>query len=392
MLLYALLHLTGFPDMTIEELKRFRQLGSRTPGHPEYGHTPGIETTTGPLGQGLANAVGMALAERHAGRPLRRDARRPPHLRHRRRRLPDGGHQPRGRLAGRASAPRPADRPVRRQRHLDRRPDLARLLRRRAGARFARLWLAHGRRRRPRPRGDRGRASRPRAPDRPAVADRLPDRHRQGRAHQGGQARRTHGAPLGDEEIAAAREALGWPHRARSRCPTRSWPPGARPASAARRPSGLAARGSRRSPRPARRAAPQRSPASCRTRWRRAVDGAHKRKLRRAAAHHGHPQVEPGGARGADRGACRSWSAARPTSPTPTTPSQRHTPAVDAGRLRRPLRPLRRARARHGRGHERHGPAWRRHPLWRHLPGVLRLLPPGDPPGGADGHAGRSTS
>jgi transketolase len=64
MLLYALLNLTGYPEMTIEELKRFRQLGSKTPGHPEYGHSPGIETTTGPLGQGLANAVGMALAER----------------------------------------------------------------------------------------------------------------------------------------------------------------------------------------------------------------------------------------------------------------------------------------------------------------------------------------
>ena len=65
MLLYALLYLTGYPEMTLEELKRFRQLGSRTPGHPEYGHAPGIETTTGPLGQGIGNAVGMALAERH---------------------------------------------------------------------------------------------------------------------------------------------------------------------------------------------------------------------------------------------------------------------------------------------------------------------------------------
>jgi transketolase len=64
MLLYALLYLTGYPDMNIEQLKAFRQLGSRTPGHPEYGHAPGIETTTGPLGQGLGNAVGMALAER----------------------------------------------------------------------------------------------------------------------------------------------------------------------------------------------------------------------------------------------------------------------------------------------------------------------------------------
>ena len=64
MLLYSLLYLTGYEDMTLDQLKNFRQLGARTAGHPEYGHAPGIETTTGPLGQGLANAVGMALTER----------------------------------------------------------------------------------------------------------------------------------------------------------------------------------------------------------------------------------------------------------------------------------------------------------------------------------------
>lgn len=72
MLIYSLLHLTGY-DVTIDDLRSFRQLNSRTPGHPEYGYTAGVETTTGPLGQGLANAVGMALAERTLAVQFNRD-------------------------------------------------------------------------------------------------------------------------------------------------------------------------------------------------------------------------------------------------------------------------------------------------------------------------------
>jgi transketolase len=73
MLQYSLLHLTGY-DLTIDDLRGYRQWGSRTPGHPEVGHTPGVETTTGPLGQGIATAVGMALAEAHLAARFNRDA------------------------------------------------------------------------------------------------------------------------------------------------------------------------------------------------------------------------------------------------------------------------------------------------------------------------------
>ena len=71
-LLYSLLHLFGF-DLSLEDLKNFRQLGSKTPGHPEYGHTQGVEVTTGPLGSGISMAVGLALGERYLGAVYNKD-------------------------------------------------------------------------------------------------------------------------------------------------------------------------------------------------------------------------------------------------------------------------------------------------------------------------------
>ncbi len=155
-LLYSMLHLTGY-GLTLDDIKAFRQWGSATPGHPEVHHTAGVEVTTGPLGQGIGNAVGLAMAERMLRSPVRRRGVRPPHLRDLQRRRPDGGRQPRGRLARRPPGPRPPHRRLRRQPHHDRRRHGAGLLRRRRQA-LRGLWLARrgpgrGRQRPRRPRG-----------------------------------------------------------------------------------------------------------------------------------------------------------------------------------------------------------------------------------------------
>ena len=119
MLQYAVLHLTGY-DFPIEEIKNFRQWGSQTPGHPERGLPPGVEMTTGPLGQGISSAVGMALAERMlAARFNTPEQNRggPPYLCLLRRRLPDGRRLARGLLPGRDLGPGQAHCALRLQRH-----------------------------------------------------------------------------------------------------------------------------------------------------------------------------------------------------------------------------------------------------------------------------------
>ena len=155
MLLYALLFLTGY-DLSLDDLRTFRQWGSRTPGHPEHDHTPGVEATTGPLGQGISNAVGLAIAEAHLSGALRppgpRD-RRPSHLRDCQRRRLDGGRRVGSLLARRPPRARQTDRSLRPESHLALWLDVALLHRGRRrpvpGVRLARA--ARHRRQRPRP-------------------------------------------------------------------------------------------------------------------------------------------------------------------------------------------------------------------------------------------------
>lgn len=130
-LLYGLLHLAGY-DLPLAELERFRQLDSKTPGHPEFGHTVGVETTTGPLGQGLATAVGMAIAREQLGARFREDGS--PLFDYRTwvlasdGDLMEGGRE-RGGVARRASPARQPQGPLRRESNLDRRLDRPRLYR-----------------------------------------------------------------------------------------------------------------------------------------------------------------------------------------------------------------------------------------------------------------------
>ena len=237
MLLYALLHLLGYEAMTIDEIKRFRQLGSRTAGHPEYGHAPGIETTTGPLGQGLANAVGMAIAERHLAAEFGADV-----VDHRTYVIASDGDLMEGisqeaiALAGHLELNRLIvlfdDNGI----SIDGPLSLAELGR--PGQAVRGLRLERLPRRRPRPGRDR-RRDRSGADVRPPEPDRLPHHHRLRRAHQGGQ---REGARLAARRRggrrARAKSSAG--RRRRSKCRPTSREAWREAGSRARRPRALA--------------------------------------------------------------------------------------------------------------------------------------------------------
>ena len=381
MLLYALLHLTGYDGMTLDELKRFRQWGSKTPGHPEYGHTPGVETTTGPLGQGIATAVGMALAERMMNARFGDDC-----VDHFTYVIAGDGCLMEGisheaiSLAGHLGLNRlivlfddngiSIDGPTSLS-------DLGRPARALRGLRLVGQPVdGHD------PEAIAAAIERARNSDRPSlIACRTVIGY--GAPNRQG-TEKAHGAPLGADEIAEARDALNWPYQpfeipepvldrvAQARC--------ARPC----RPPNWIERTRRLNsgPRsPFHDALNRRSAGGYARR-----DGAVARPLRGRAAEHCHPAGIADGAR-CNR-ASLAESARRLGRPDPLQPHAGQEPAAGAARrLRRQLHPLWHPRARHGGGDERHRAAWRLHPLWRHVSRLRRLQPPGDPARGADGPA-----
>ena len=383
MLLYALLYLTGYEDMTLEELMSFRQLGARTAGHPEFGHASGIETTTGPLGQGIANAVGMALAERmlaarfgralvdHRTYVIASDGDLMEGISHEAARSPgicglgrlivlfdDNGISIDGPtslcLLGRRA--RRASRPTAGRRSRVDGHDLEAVAA-----------------------GHRGRAGRP-AP----VADRLPHGDRLRRAQQGRERRRPmarrSARPRSQRRASGSVGPIGL-SRFRSMCS----PPGARPAT----------RGAE-----ARKAWQRRLEgvdASARRHFERALAGELPARWQETLAEFQARLVaeRPTWAtRKASEEALKVLTEAIPElvggsadlTGSNNTKTEKTAP-ITATDSQRTLHPLRRARACHGRDHERHGSAQRPDPLRRHLPDLQRLLPAGDPAVGADGAA-----
>ena len=380
MLLYSLLFLLGYEDMTLDQIKNFRQLGSNTAGHPEYGHASGIETTTGPLGQGLANAVGMAIAERHLNARFGDDL-----VNHRTYALVgDGclmegisqeavafaGHLKLNRLIvlfddngisidGKVSLADSTD-------QLARFAASGWAVTRVDGLSQAEVAAA---------------LSAAHASDRPSLIACKTIIGFGAPTKQGTAA--THGSPLGPDEIAGARKALDWPY-----------PPFEVPADTLKAWRAAGNRG--KSERAAWQSRLAKNPKKAefeRAMAGRLPDGfagamtGYKQALAANPAVDRHAQCL---AKRARRDQCRTPRYARRLGRLDRL--QQHQieghEAFDRRRLWWPLHPLWHPRTWHGRRDERYGAAWRRHSLWRHLPVLHRLLPPLDPSRGAHGHQG----
>ena len=382
MLIYALLYLTGYEAMTIGEIKRFRQLGSLTPGHPEYGHTPGVETTTGPLGQGLANAVGMAIAERHLAALFGGDL-----VDHTTYVLASDGDLMEGisqeaiALAGHLKLNKLIvlfdDNGISIDGPLALTDSVDQVQRFEAAGWAATRIDGHD------PAAIAAAIEAAKKSDRPSlIACRTTIGF--GAPTKGG-TEKSHGSALGADEIAARAQKLGWS------APAFEIPPAIlaqwRAAGERGRTSRLAWQNRLAALEPQKRAEFERRIAR-RTRGGEARGGGARGegKARGGAEGDRHPRRLRIRARSVDRGAAGNGRRLGRSDRL-----QQHAHQGDEGDERgglfRPLHPLRRARARHGGGHERHGAARRHHSLFRHLPGVLRLLPAGHPARRADGPA-----
>ena len=382
MLIYALLHLLGYEAVTLDEIKRFRQIGSLTPGHPENFITPGVETTTGPLGQGLANAVGMAIAERHLAAEFGNDI-----VDHSTYVLASDGDLMEGisqeaiALAGHLKLAKlivlfddngiSIDGPL----SLADSVDQVKRFEAAGWAAIARSTATIRTRSPPRSR-------RPRRPTSPTlIACKTTIGY--GAPTKAGKSS-SHGSPLGADEIKGAREKLGWSD-APFQIPTdvlTQWRAAGQRSKTARKEwdKRLAA-----------------LPADKRAEFERRMRGDLPGALADAVR-----AVKESLAKEPKDIATRTASEFALESLVPAVPEMvggsadltgsnntrtKSMKAMTAADYLRPLHPLRRARARHGRRHERHGAASRHHPLLRHVPGVRRLLPPGDPARRADGRA-----
>ncbi len=379
MLLYSLLFLTGYKDMTLEQLKNFRQLGSKTAGHPEYGHASGIETTTGPLGQGLANSVGFAIAERHLAARFGNDL-----VNHKTYVLAGDGCLMEGisqeaiTLAGHLKLNHLIvlwdDNGISIDGKVSMSDSTDQL------ARFASANWNVSRVDGHNPTEVAAALQAAQSSDKPTMIACKTIIGFGAPTKQGTAA--THGSPLGAEEIAGARKALGW-----------DYPPFVVPDEILNAWRAVGSRG-----------------ASLRKDWeQRLAASSHKAEFTRITSGalpanfdevDCHLQKGTGQKSAVDRHAQRLAECARHDQRRRARNHRRlrrshrfqqyqiqgHE-SPQRRRLRRALCLLRHSRAWHGRRHERHGAARRCHSLWRNLPDLHRLLPPQHSPLGHHGQA-----